>query len=192
MILLASVLAGILFGWAYARWKGETWRPPIFRATWLVVLGFLPQLLAIYLPLTRHKFPDGLASLSLIISQTFLLAFTIVNRRLPGMQLIIIGLCFNLLAILVNGGFMPLPVNVASRLWPESVLTRMEVGGRISAGSKDILLPEEEIVLPWLADKFLPPDFINYRFAFSLGDVFVSLGTFWLLVKQQLLIIKPS
>ena len=185
MILLASVIAGIFYGWAHARLKGETWRPPSFHASWLIILGFLPQLLTIYLPNTRQYFSDGLASFSLIISQTFLFAFTVINWRLPGMFLIIIGLGFNLIVILVNGGFMPLPVEVASRLWSESVLTRLQAGERISSGSKDILLPEAEIVLPWLADRFFPPDFIKYRFAFSLGDVFISLGAFWLLIKRQ-------
>lgn len=185
MILLASVIAGIFFGWANARLKGEAWRPPSFHATWLVVLGFLPQLLTIYLPYTRQHFSEALASLSIIISQTFLLAFTIVNWRLPGMFFVIIGLGCNLIVILLNGGFMPLPVDVASRLWPESALTRLEVGRRISFSSKDILLPEADIILPWLADRFYPPDFIKYRFAFSLGDVFISFGAFWLLIRRQ-------
>lgn len=72
MILLSAVIAGTVTGWGYARWKGRTWHPPIFRSVWLVFLGFLPQLAAIYLPLTRRMLSDEFASAGLIVSQLFL------------------------------------------------------------------------------------------------------------------------
>jgi hypothetical protein len=184
MVLLVAVFAGILIGITYARWKGEKWSPPFFQATWLVFLGFLPQLLTIYIPVTREYFSDRLASASLIFSLLLLLIFAIVNRRLPGMYLLMLGLGANLLAILANGGFMPLSLETASKLWEQPALATLKIGERISSGSKDILLLREQIVFPWLADRFLPPDFLSYRFAYSLGDIFISIGAFYMLVKK--------
>jgi hypothetical protein len=140
---------------------------------------------AFYIPFTRRIFPDWLASGSLVLSQITLLIFSLLNWRLPGMPLLIFGLGCNLAVILSNGGFMPLPVETASRLVSPSVIDSLELGGRISSASKDILLPGEQISLPFLSDRFVAPSFFPYRFAFSVGDVFIGLGAFWLLVQGQ-------
>jgi len=182
VILLTAVAAGTVAGWGFARWRGVTWQPPIFKATGLVALGFIPQFVAFYLPYTRRMLTDELASASLIGSQLMLLSFAILNIRLPGMPILMLGLGCNLAVILANGGFMPLTVDAASRLVNQTVLERLVIGERISSASKDILLPETRIVLPWLADRFVPPQNMPYRFAFSLGDVFVAAGAFWMLV----------
>ena len=185
MILLTGVVTGALAGWGYARWKGRTWHPPVFRSVWLVFLGFLPQLAAFYLPFTRRLLPDEIALTSLVGSQLVLLVFTLVNVHLPGMWLLAFGLGCNLAVILANGGFMPLTVDAAAKLVNPSILNSLTIGERISNASKDILLPESRILLPWLADRFVLPSFIPYRFAFSLGDVFVAAGAFWMLVGSQ-------
>lgn len=185
MILLVAIVAGIAAGWGYARWSGTVWRPPVFRATWLVAFGFLPQFIAFYLPYTRRLLPDELASASLICSQFVLLIFTFVNMRLPGMPVLMLGLGCNLAVILVNGGFMPLPVGAAARLVDQTTLNSLMVGERVGSASKDVLLPETKILLPWLADRFVIPPSLPYRFAFSPGDVLAAIGTFWLLLVGQ-------
>jgi len=101
------------------------------------------------------------------------------------MLLLALGFACNLAVILANGGFMPLTVDAATRLVDQTVFNRLAIGERISSASKDVLLPESQIVLSWLADRFVPPQFIRYRFAFSLGDVCVAAGAFWLLVDGR-------
>ncbi len=185
MILLTAIVIGLVAGWGYARWKGATWQSPVFKATWLVAVGFLPQFLAFYLPSTRKLFTDEAASVSLIASQILLLAFAALNIRLPGMPLLAFGLACNLAVILANGGFMPLTTDAASHLVSQTVMNRLVIGERVGSASKDILLSEAGMRLPWLADRFIPPKAIPYRFAFSLGDVFIATGTFWLLAHGK-------
>lgn len=180
MILSAAVIVGILSGFLLTRWKKETWQLPAFRHSWLVAVFFLPQLLAFYLPSTRNLFPDHLVSASLVISQLGLLAFCTLNWRATGMPILTIGLLLNLVVILANGGFMPISTETVSRLVTPDAASKLEIGERLGA-SKDILLAPNAIVFPWLADRFAPPDWIPYRFAFSVGDIFIGLGAFIIL-----------
>lgn len=183
MILLTAVVIGGSISWGIARWQGRTWLPPILRFPALAFLGFLPQWFAFYFSPTSRLVSDDAASAALIFSQILLLWFTWLNRSLPGMPVLMIGLGCNLAVILANGGFMPLPLEAAERFVSPDVLSGLVLGGRISHASKDILLKESSIWLPWFADRFISPAGLSYRFAFSTGDVLIAIGAFLLLVR---------
>jgi hypothetical protein len=185
VILLVAVVAGTIAGWGIARWKRQTWHPPSFQSLWLVFLGFLPQFIVFYLPVTRQLVTDDLASLSLVCSQVILMIFAWKNLHLSGMPVLIFGLGCNLVVILVNGGFMPLVAETAARIVEPHVMDRLVIGARLGKASKDILLPESQILLPWLADRFISPKLSSYRAVYSLGDVFVAVGAFWMLANRH-------
>lgn len=185
MILLTAVICGGVTGWGIARWQGRTWLPPILKYPVLVFIGFLPQWFAFYFPLTSRWISDEAASAALIFSQIVLLWFAWLNRSLPGMPVLMLGLGGNLAVILANGGFMPLPLEAAARLASQDVLDSLVVGSRISHASKDVLLQEASIRLPWLADRFTSPSFLPYRVAFSAGDILIAIGAFVLLVRER-------
>lgn len=180
MILLTAVIAGLSVGILHARWNREKWQPPVLRHTWLVLVAFLPQFFAFYLPFTRSQVSDHLAAICLVSSQVGLLLFCWLNRRSVGIPLLAAGLILNLMAISANGGLMPLSIDTAAHLLPADVLQKLQVGSRFST-SKDILLPASSVVFPWFADRFVSPAWFQYRFVFSLGDILISLGAFWLL-----------
>ena len=179
-MLVFAIFAGILAGWARTLWSRSAWQMPDFRYGWVVAIFFVPQFLAFYLPVTSSRMSTPVVAACLIISQTGLLLFCLYNRHLPGIPVLAAGLCLNLLVIVANGGLMPLSTTTAAYLLPEKVLSNLKVGSRFGL-SKDILLSPEAIHFSWLADRFVPPDWIQYRFAFSLGDILIAFGAFLLL-----------
>lgn len=183
MILIIAILAGLAVGVLLARLQKRTWTVPNLRVIWLVILGFLPQFLLFYLPATRMRTPDSWVAAGLVGSQIVLLVFCWFNRHIPGIGLLAIGLLLNFLVITANGGFMPISPQTASHLIPATLVQTLKIGERFGYG-KDILLLPENTRLVWFSDRFVMPAWLIQPVAFSLGDILVSLGVFWLLVSQ--------
>jgi hypothetical protein len=185
MILLVAVLAGLAAGLLLARLQHSQWMVPPLRKPWLAILAFLPQVLVAYLPSIRARVPDELAAAGLILSLALLLLFCWINRRLSGVGLLASGLVLNLLVMAANGGFMPISPQSASRLVPadtQAALAALASGSRF--GLKDILLLPSQTHLVYLSDLLLTPKGFPYQVAFSLGDVLIAAGAFWLMVTQ--------
>ncbi len=183
MVLLLAIAAGLLAGLGWAHWRRQPYHSPQLQHLWLAFVAFLPQFIAIYLPGTRRLFPDWLVVVLLITSQILLLTFAWVNRHMAGMVILLCGAALNLAVMTANGGFMPINPQTASRLVSEDMLRDSPPGAEL--GAKDILLRQQDTRLELLADRFLPPAWFPYQVAFSLGDVFIALGIFWLLAKPQ-------
>ncbi len=186
MFLLAAIVGGLLVGWTWARWRKVSYQVPDLRSTWLVVAGFIPQLFIAYLPATHFLAPNWLAAASLSASLIAFLAFVWINRRLPGMPVLLAGLMLNLIVMAANGGWMPITPDIASRLRGEDVTKLFALGDRF--GQKDILLAPQNIHLGFLADRFLPPAWFPYKVAFSAGDILIGAGAFWLLASPPVTI----
>jgi hypothetical protein len=182
MILLVAILAGMAVGLFLARLKKRPWTVPPLRTPWLVIIALLPQFINLYLSQTRIRISNGWAAAGLIVSMVLLLVFCWFNRQFSGVWLLALGLAFNLLVIAANGGFMPISPQTASRLVLPETLARFGNGDRF--GYKDILLLPEQTRLIWLSDYFLPPKGFPYQVAYSIGDVFIAAGAFWLIGLQ--------
>ena len=152
------------------------------RFAWLVLVAYLPQFFAFYLPATRSSFPENWVPVVLVGSQVLLLLFVWLNRRLPGFWLLGLGLFANLLVISLNGGLMPLMPQNAARLIPAGSPVTLQLGERVGFG-KDILLEKANTRLWFLGDVFMLPGVFSYPLAFSIGDILISTGAFWLLWK---------
>lgn len=183
MILPIAIFVGIAAGLLLARIQKRTYAFPLLYGAWLVILGFLPQLFSIYLPATRPLIPDSWASAGLLSSQILLLFFCWLNRRLSGIWLLAFGLILNLLVMLVNGGFMPVSPATASHIAPPEIVETIPLGSRLGY-TKDVLLMPAQTHLEPLSDRFLLRDNSRYNAVFSLGDILIALGAFWLTASQ--------
>ncbi len=181
MILLVAIAGGLLAGYGWARWRRRPYQVPALRSTWLILVGFIPQLIVAFVPATRSLVPDWLAGLGLSASLIAFLAFVWINRRLPGMPILLVGLVLNLVVTVANRGWMPISPEVASRVVGEDVSKYAAAGVRF--GQKDILLPLQDIRLEFLADRFLLPTGPSHAVAFSAGDILIAAGAFLLLAK---------
>ncbi len=179
MILLAALLLGLLVGVGRARWQNRPYRAPEIRFVWLAVVAFVPQLIVAYLPATHSLLPDWAAEGLVFGSLIIFLAFIWFNRQAPGMPILLIGMALNLLVMAVNGGWMPISPQTAQHLPGGAALGPGNLGGRY--GQKDVLLLPQDTRLPYLSDRFLLPDWSPYQVAFSLGDILIAVGAFWLL-----------
>ena len=180
MILLIAVLLGLAAGLIRA-WLGSNEYSIVqLQGAWLVFVAYLPQLFAFHLHPTQKFIADNWVPFILIGSQILLLIFVWLNRTMPGFWALGLGLFMNFLAIALNKGMMPLSPEIAEKLIPKGVEVTLAIGKRVGYG-RDILLPLTATKLWFLGDIFTLPKWINYPLAFSIGDIFISLGAFWLL-----------
>jgi hypothetical protein len=180
MILIWAVVAGLLAGLGWAWIRRDSYHPPELKLVWLVPAAYLPQLLAFNWPAARQLIPDFLAAAALVCSQILLLVFAWRNRSRPGFWALGLGLALNLLVIAANGGLMPISPEIVTRLSPNAPADSWLVGQRLWEG-KDVVLTIEATRLWWLSDRLLTPDWLPFQVAFSIGDIFIAVGAFWLL-----------
>jgi len=161
-------------------------------------------------PRIEHRFVGQrrallLAPFALLAVQAGLIAFgppeTVLRIALPatilaavpllaqflhlwGIRLVLVGLAMNLSVILANGGLMPVtPATVVQLAGPERQ-AELTVGEPI-AGSKDVLLEDDDVRLPGFRDRFI---FRMQRLhaVYSPGDLVVLAGLAVVLVELAL------
>ena len=157
---------GVVIGLLLAKIRGGKWlrlTEATLRGVWLIVLAFVIQFGSIFL------FPKFLL-VAVQLSYFLLLVFVFLNRTKSGFVLMALGIAFNLLVMMVNGGRMPVEVEAARSLDPELLpaLLAGQYGKHIAMSSSTHLN--------------ILGDFIYLRFPYphptiiSIGDVFFSVG----------------
>ena len=172
MILLQALAIAILVGVLRGGRPSQLMLVPL-RWPALPLFASAAQFLVVRLGDGQRAAPDLLAGI-LLLSNLALLLMVWVNRHIPGMALLGVGLILNLVVMLANGGAMPISPETMARIGAADPAALL--GTRV-LGCKSVLLLLEQTQLWFLSDVLvLPPPFALS--AFSAGDVLIAWGVF--------------
>jgi hypothetical protein len=180
MILLIAVTLGLAATLVRARLTHRTLKFDPLKWDWLVIVCVIPQILAFYLPAVGKLIPDRTIPFIQIASMLGLVLFSLANFFTPGFWALGFGLLSNFIVITFNGGWMPISVETLQRMFPNHPADYWMIGSRLGS-TKDLIMAPANIQLPWLSDRFTFPAGLPQNVAFSLGDIFLSIGAFLLL-----------
>jgi len=172
-VLIAALAAGLVAGYAMGGRLRNIEQLRI-RLPWLAIVALGLQLVA-FSPVRGSLGDTGVIAVH-FVSYGLLVWFVIVNRQRMGIVVAGAGLLMNLLAIALNGGFMP-----ASR-------HALEVAGlQFSAATvNNSTVIHEGTRLWFLGDVFAIPDGTILANVFSVGDVLIIAGVAILIATAML------
>jgi MFS family permease len=139
-----------------------TGRLPTIRWPWLAIGGLLVQL-ALSLPPVGAQFGSA-APWLYVSSAAAVLACVLRNVRIPGLAIIGVGGASNLVAIVANGGYMPVS--------PEGA---QAVGHALASGYGNTVMAANPILKP-LTDIIIVPPPLPLANVYSIGDLLIVMG----------------
>jgi hypothetical protein len=162
--VLVAVVVGLALGGSLANLTRLE-----LRAPWLFLAAVGLQLVAFPLTLFPWETDETVASALWVASYGLLIVAATLNVRITGVPIVAAGMLLNLAAIVVNRGTMPVR------------LEAMQDAGRVDVvRANSTAMPDPS--LPWLVDRWAAPDWVPLANVFSVGDVVIALGTFWLVL----------
>ena len=170
---MGAIVAGALAGLALG---GSIRSLAEIRLRWwpLAVIGLAFQLAPV--PSVEGQLDHWLGVGLLIASYVALLAFVVVNVRLPGFAMISVGFVLNVLVISLNGGMPVSRQALADAYGPSSGTVVTEL--RSDGGAKHHLERPDDVLLP-LTDVIALGAPVHL--VMSVGDVLFFLGVTWVI-----------
>jgi hypothetical protein len=136
----------------------------------LVVAGFALQLL-IFTPGLKTPLLPALTTPLYLLSMALLILWVAANWRTPGMAIMAAGLLLNFLAIVANGGHMPVSPERAAYA---GIIDRYTSGGQ--AVHNNSVATDEGVRLWLLTDILALPAGVPFANVYSIGDVLLAIG----------------
>lgn len=173
VIVIGVIIVALLQGGSFRHFGALRIRWPALAFASIII-----QLLIFTPGLEEPLIPFATATLYLA-SMVTLIGWVVVNRHIPGMILMAVGLLLNTIAIAANGGAMPVA--------PESAA----YAGRIvqySGGERPMAnnsWATDSAQLWILTDIIAVPAWVPFANVFSIGDVLLTLGVCWLCYRTM-------
>ena len=161
MFILYAVLAGVAAG-LLSGGSGSRLGDLRIKFGLLITLGMACQLLLFSTPV--GNFLGDAAALVYIASNVAVLVAVAANLAIPGLAFVLAGGASNLIAIVANGGYMPVS--------PEALATM----GRLPKEGYSNSVPRENVILGPLTDIFTMPAWVPMANVFSVGDILIGVG----------------
>jgi hypothetical protein len=161
VFILYAVLAGLILGLVS---RGSPSRLGDLRFRWapLIAVGLLIQVALFSSPLGNAL--GELAAPVYVVSNVAVLVAVVANLAIPGLWLVLVGGASNLLAIVANGGYMPVSPDALAAM------------GRLPKEGYSNSLPMDNVVLGPLTDIFTMPAWVPMSNVFSVGDILLGVG----------------
>ncbi len=145
-------------------------------ATWLVVAVCVLFVQQIAVRALGTGGGEALLRRGIFFTTTIcLVALALRFRRFAGAWLVALGIALNLPPILAHGGLMPVSYDTVEASGLVAGLDETHIGQQIT-GSKDIILEQENIRFPLLADQFIVSIPGYGPNIYSLGDFILFAG----------------
>jgi hypothetical protein len=112
------------------------------------------------------------------------LAVALANLSIAGMKMVVAGAVANMVALLANGGLMPVSAQARLLAGRQAAQGLWEAGTAVM-GSKGVVLPVESANLWPLTDIFVLTPPFPVPAAFSIGDALIAAGIGYLILKTM-------
>lgn len=168
ILLVLGLIAGLARGGKLSNIAAAN-----FERSWLVFVGLAIQISAeIYAAFVDGSLREGGRGIAILaFSYIFLIAFVVLNRRLPGAWLIAAGLGLNLLVIIPNGG-MPVSLRAAA-------IAGFDPSSYLDSAIKHREMGPDTVL--WFLGDVIPMPFIKK--VVSIGDLVLGIGVFLLIER---------
>jgi uncharacterized protein DUF5317 len=162
MVLLNFVAGGLVIGLLLGGTLRQLGQLRI-RVLWLAYLAIALQVAAFPSGVLPWSMPGGVASALWLASYGTLGTFIVVNREVAGLAVVGVGQACNVVAIVANGGLMPVT---------RGALRDAGLEYRLRNNSISAVHPH----LSWFVDRWAVPTWLPFGNVYSVGDVIIGIG----------------
>jgi len=173
-VLYEAILVAIVVGLVAKGRISNLAHMKLFKI-WLVFLSFFIQLGMEYLGSRGVEAVFDYGFYLYGFSYVLLFVFLWINRHLPGNILLALGFFLNFLVIMINGGAMPVNLEGLDPSYITMLQNNELPTYKILDSSSKLSWLSDVFIIPWPKGK-----------AFSIGDIVISIGIFWLVFKTMI------
>ena len=169
-VILLALIVGALAGGGIPR-LGDL----KLRWLWVLLAALVLRFAAVFLRQSDFDLPLGWA---VVAAYVLIFVFLWGNWRVPGLQVAAVGIALNFLAVLINGGRMP--------IWPGTFEAAGFGPDAVAGDAFHYLLPTgtvaEFVARGGIFGDVVPVPLPVIRDVVSIGDLLLALGLFWTIV----------